>query len=249
MEKLITVELISKNIEEWEEFSIILKERILEAKGILKEEKKKKLSKKIRKEKKKLDKHFDAPTDVGDKDWFEYLKEPYNWEYIAQKEVDIFYGNRCCEESCRRLIEKQKGEIIIYFYRAKGDDTYFLCEFCYEERKDNEILWAQREVTYYNETEREKEERSYNRKEWYRDESVIKNGDWHDMECKDDDCWYHGNLDRMGEYGEIYVFRGNDRDLILCDVCFMNHRYERQYRYWKYKIDKEDKLKKRIKQK
>lgn len=240
MERFITVEVISKNIEEWENFSHILKDRILEAKGILIQEKKRKLYKKIRKERKKIDKYFDAPTDVGEKDWFEYLKDPSNWFKI---DLSIFEDEKCCNESCQRVIDT----ISMSFYRAAGDDTYFLCKSCYKEREDDEVLWARREVLYYTETEREKEERSWNPKEWYIDESSIRNGDWHDMECKDDDCWYHGNMDRMGEYGEIYVFRGDGRQLILCDVCFSNRRYEHQFWYWKYRIDEEDKLNNKIK--
>lgn len=141
MERFITVEVISKNIEEWENFSHILKDRILEAKGILIQEKKRKLYKKIRKERKKIDKYFDAPTDVGDKDWFEYLKNPFNWIEIDKF---IFQDKKCSEESCQRIINEKDD---ISFYRAKGDDEYFLCEKCHnKQNKDVEIIWACREI-------------------------------------------------------------------------------------------------------
>lgn len=41
--------------------------------------------------------------------------------------------------------------------------------------------------------------------------------------CYDDDCWYRGNMDRLGELG-LYRLRGYD-EMILCDVCFENGRY------------------------
>lgn len=222
MESIITKEVVAKNLDHWREIAELIQKCIREVEDEDFTYQEELLMKKIRKEKKKLDKVFDAPTDVESEEWYEWLRDPYNWEivdYVMDKK------RRCCEESCKEETVDKGKRNKNDFYRAKGDNTYLLCEDCYYNREDNEIIWAKREVVYYSETDKQKKERATNPKEWYIDEDEIKDGDWHDIKCVQDECWYKGNLDRMSGYGEIHRLRGHSEDIILCDICFCNRQY------------------------
>lgn len=232
MDELISVEFVSKNLKEWEEFHKLLGEKIQEAKGNDVDEIQKILYKKIKKERRKLDKLYGAPTDPYERDWYDWLQDSSNWEEI---DYPMLEQQKCDEESCREKTEEKGKKNSTSFYRAKGDDKTILCEECYNERdEDDNIIWAKRQVLYWDETIKQKEKRSKDREEWYEDVDEIENGDWHDIKCVEDECWYKNNLDRMSGYGIIYVFRGYEREIILCDVCFDNGSYN-DLDYWMFR--------------
>lgn len=40
--------------------------------------------------------------------------------------------------------------------------------------------------------------------------------------CSDDDCWYHGNMDRLGEYDGTSFELVIDRSINFCEICVQN---------------------------
>lgn len=230
-DKILTVETVLEDLEKWEAFSEHLKNKLKEANFRLGKDSNSKLEKKIRKERQKLDKLDDAPMDIYSEEWYEELKSFTRWkkvDYIMDRE------RKCSEESCNNYTAEtgKHNNENNSFYRAYGDDSTLLCNKHYSERtKDGDILWAVRELRYTSETRLQKEKRCWNRDEWYEDTEEVH--DCHDISCiLRDTCWYQGNLDRLGEYGTIYVLRGTNKEVIICDICFQNGDY-------KY-IEKED---------
>jgi hypothetical protein len=219
MEELITPELIAANLEKWEQFSNLLIKRIDAARNIISKASKEELYKKIRKERKRMDKLYGAPMNVGEGDWFDWLKDSNNWDrvnYLMDKK------RKCVEESCSNTVDIGKLSTKD-FYRANGDDEYLLCEKCFNQRdKDDNIIWALREAKYYEETEHDKNERARDPKEWYKDEE-----EGSEISCVlKETCWYQGNSDRLKAYGTIYVLRGTDRGIIICDICYQNGQFK-----------------------
>ena len=112
-----------------------------------------------------------------------------------------------------------------------------------DERIEREALAT--EIRKYKHEGRQKREERYRKKdEWeWEDDSGC------DVKCREDDCWYGGNMDRINEYAGVYRLRGTT-DVFLCDVCFDNgpgdpSRDNKHYLYDDLSDEEDEKKKKR----
>lgn len=74
-----------------------------------------------------------------------------------------------------------------------------------------------------------KQEKLFHRAIWSSQKIIAVYGMWKKVEekgypvnCSGDDCWYGGNMDRVGEHKTTYYCRF-DKDISFCDMCHGNN--------------------------